>query len=211
MIRNTENQHIVLTYPTVYPSEQIESDLSEFEIEGLKIKPNIQDTGMYAAMEWIIPTALVAYIFKPYYEAFLQEAGKDHYNLVKAAIKKYIEKGKKLDVKIITANQSTEKLDKNYSQSHAVSICFQSKNNRTIKLMFDSNLELTEWNSAIDQTFELLKDNYENYPNDKLTELTKDLEQRESFLLYVIINKKSNNIEIHDDKTMMKLQQNNTL
>jgi len=60
MIQNIEDQHIVLTYPTRYPEEQVKSDLLEFEIEGLKIKPNMQDSGMFAGMEWIIPTALVA-------------------------------------------------------------------------------------------------------------------------------------------------------
>jgi hypothetical protein len=38
-------------------------------------------------LEWIAPTALIVYLTKPYFESFLSEMGKDHYNLLKKALK----------------------------------------------------------------------------------------------------------------------------
>ncbi|MEJ0037875.1 MAG: hypothetical protein WDO68_17670 [Gammaproteobacteria bacterium] len=38
-------------------------------------------------VEWLIATAVVVHLTKPYFEEFLKEAGKDHYRLLKAGIK----------------------------------------------------------------------------------------------------------------------------
>jgi hypothetical protein len=43
--------------------------------------------GFRAALEWLAPTAIVAYIAKPYFESFLSELGKDHYAITKNALK----------------------------------------------------------------------------------------------------------------------------
>lgn len=39
----------------------------------------------YAGLEWLVPTAVVLFVFKAYFDGFLQEAGKDHYKLLRAA------------------------------------------------------------------------------------------------------------------------------
>jgi hypothetical protein len=44
------------------------------------------DNVVYNSLDWIIPSAFGIYILKPYFEAFLKEAGKDHYQVLKKAI-----------------------------------------------------------------------------------------------------------------------------
>ena len=51
-----------------------------------------------------------------------------------------------------------------------VPIELQTKNNRHIKLLFDNELDKTDWEDAIDQLLDLVIENYESYPNDKLSE-----------------------------------------
>lgn len=41
--------------------------------------------GVRAALEWLMPTAVAAYLAKPYFESFLSEMGKDHYAVAKKA------------------------------------------------------------------------------------------------------------------------------
>lgn len=42
--------------------------------------------GPYAGVEWFIPTAIVFFVAKSYFDGFLNEAGKDHYQLLKSKI-----------------------------------------------------------------------------------------------------------------------------
>ncbi|MAB51111.1 MULTISPECIES: hypothetical protein [unclassified Marinobacter] len=44
--------------------------------------------GPYAGVEWFIPTAIVFFVAKSYFDGFLKEAGKDHYQLLKSKLSK---------------------------------------------------------------------------------------------------------------------------
>ncbi|TDK31011.1 hypothetical protein [Luteimonas terrae] len=46
------------------------------------------DPGAYAGVEWLIPTAVVVFLGRSYFDAFLKEAGKDHYQVLKSALLK---------------------------------------------------------------------------------------------------------------------------
>jgi hypothetical protein len=50
------------------------------------------DRGPFAAVEWFIPTAIIAFIGKAYFEEFLKEMGKDHYNTLKSSLAKLTQK-----------------------------------------------------------------------------------------------------------------------
>jgi len=43
--------------------------------------------GPYAGIEWLLPTAVVFFICKSYFDGFLKEMGKEHYHLLKNALK----------------------------------------------------------------------------------------------------------------------------
>jgi len=44
--------------------------------------------GPYAGVEWFIPTAIVFFVAKSYFDGFLKEAGKGHYQLLKSKLSK---------------------------------------------------------------------------------------------------------------------------
>ena len=73
----------------IVSDEVIDDFVSTIEYSGLSLsvereeKVPIQNT-----IEWLAPTALIVYLAKPYFESFLSEMGKDHYNLLKKALKK---------------------------------------------------------------------------------------------------------------------------
>jgi len=51
-----------------------------------RIEPR-EEAGPFAGIEWLIPTAVIVYISKSYFDGFLKEMGKDHYALLKAGLK----------------------------------------------------------------------------------------------------------------------------
>jgi hypothetical protein len=53
---------------------------------GLSVKVETREPQTYASLEWFIPTALVVYIAKSYFDGFLREAGKNNYRSLKNAL-----------------------------------------------------------------------------------------------------------------------------
>jgi hypothetical protein len=43
-------------------------------------------SGPFASLQWLVPTAVVIWFGKSYFDGFLKEAGKDHYALVKRGL-----------------------------------------------------------------------------------------------------------------------------
>ncbi|MDI6047012.1 hypothetical protein [Flavobacterium yafengii] len=198
-----DNLHLVFTYPEGFPQEIIDNDIFQVDGKDLKIHITKQENETYAAMEWIVPTFFATYILKPYFDSFLQEAGKDHYELLKNACKKMLAKGKVTQVQLISASKSTQKLSGKYSQSLAVSILMETKTNRQIKLLFDNNLALSDWENAVDEFFTYTLEHYQNFPNDQLSDQIKDLSPKLYSTIYVKINPSSKKLEFHDDNTLV--------
>lgn len=67
------------------------SDFSELKVAvekvGLSFTSVSRKAVPQAGIEWLLPTAVVAYFAKPYFDGILQEIGKDHYAAIKAALK----------------------------------------------------------------------------------------------------------------------------
>lgn len=200
---NNENVHLYLSYPEKYPEELIASEISEFYNEKLKIILEKNDYGAFNGVEWYMPTILVAIVLQPYFNGFMSEMGKDHYVKLKTGLKKIISFGKRTNYISVASKHSPDKLSKTYNQSLAVSLTFETKNNKKIKLLFDNTIEKSDWDNAIDQIFDLIIENYEKFPNDKLTNRISDLESDERKSLYAIINSNTKQIEIFDEKGML--------
>ena len=201
-MNNKETPDIVLIYPEDCPDKLIEDEIKEFNSSHLNLKVQKVEKDAWMAFEWVVPTAFGAYILKPYFDSFLKEAGKDHYLLLKSGLKKVVEKGKIIKARFIAAKQSTKKLSENYNQSVVVSIELQTKNNRHIKLLFDNELDKTDWEDAIDQLLDLVIENYESYPNDKLSENINTRIEKENGIVYGVINPKTKKVEFFDDKKL---------
>ena len=195
---------ILLVYPSEFLDELIEKEVLYFNSETIDIKVMKSDNQAFMAFEWIIPTGFIVYILKPYLDAFLSEAGKDHYHFLKKGLKKIIVKGKFIKAKLLTAKSSTEKLSKTYSQSIVISIIFQTKDFRLIKLLFDNELELSEWENAIDKMIELLTENYESSTNDKLSKMINSLNADKKDEIFAVINQDNKQLELLDDDGMRK-------
>lgn len=195
--------HLGFVYPKGFPQEIIDEEISEVKSEKLYFEIGRQENEVYAAMEWVVPTLFATYILKPYFESFIKEAGKDHYEMLKSFCKKQLARGKTMDSHLISADQSNLKISKNYTQSHSVSITFQSKTGRQVKLLFDNNLELKDWENALEEFSKYIIEHYSNFPNDQFTDKIKDLSPKEYFVIYIKINPISKELEFHDDHTLI--------
>jgi len=202
--QNTKIPDIVFIFPETFSDEKINEEISSVKFYELDLRILKRGNEAYNGFEWIIPTAFAAYILKPYFDSFLLEAGKDHYKILKASLKKLIEKGKIFKSAAISATQSPDKLSQKYSQSLTVSLEFQTINNRHVKLLFDDNLDINDWNNAVEQILELLAENYESFPNDRLTIEINTLNTKHHRIIYSIINPETKKLEFKDDIGMIE-------
>jgi hypothetical protein len=93
-----------------------------------------------AGLEWLAPTALIVFLAKPYFQSFLSEMGKDHYNLLKKALKAVANRllgraGPKI------RRIAKGKGESSVKYSRAFSIYVDVSEKLTLKLLFPAELE----------------------------------------------------------------------
>jgi hypothetical protein len=76
-----------LGYLTSIPQEAVQPVIDVLEAEGVDLEIRRREPpGPFAIAEWLIPSAVVIFAAKSYFDGFLKEVGKDHYALLKKAI-----------------------------------------------------------------------------------------------------------------------------
>jgi len=200
---------IGLIYPNYFPEEFGETVTSDIANEKLNLVLKREEPQPWASVEWAIPGIIAAYIFKPYFESFLKEAGKDHYNLLKKCLNKLLKFNKNAPVETIVSDGSPKKVDKTNSQSKAISIHIEMKDGRKLKLLFDNELNLEDWTNGLESILDKVQEQYLDYPNDDLTLELKPLEQDPSFQIFAKINKETKEWEYYDFRKLMAERQKN--
>ena len=64
-------------------------------------------------------------------------------------------------------------------------------------------MSLQDWNKGLENFIQLISENYESYPNDKLTERIKELNTKENRIIYVLINPVTRELELFDDMKLL--------
>jgi hypothetical protein len=113
----------------------------------------------YAAIEWLMPTVIFAFVAKSYFDGFLGEAGKDHYQILRRAL---IKLAKRLAPVRITLVGSSGKLSKEQKYSLTYSIVGELNSRTQIKLLLKSDLNDGEIEEAISAFLALLGELYSN-------------------------------------------------
>ncbi len=167
-LRKNQNLHLGISIPEDFPSA-FEEDLQKV-IGHPKLEMQIRktpSTGMFSSLEWAIPTLIGVYILKPYFESFLSEMGKDHYNLLKNWMKKTANETRLISIRTIVSTESPDKLSKPNSQSKVFSVeSYLRSDNHKIKFLFDTTLSIEIWEAAIDSMLVLLEEHYKRVPDD---------------------------------------------
>jgi len=127
----------------------------------------IENHGPFAAPEWLVPTAIFAYISKPYFDTFLKEMGKDHYNLLKKGFSYLYENvigSNAPKLTVITDSSSPNKIMKDNPYSLYFSITADSQTKLKFKLLIRKECTFETYQETINTFLDFL----ENYHNNKL-------------------------------------------
>jgi hypothetical protein len=81
--------HIGLSYAEELHSSAIDDFCRQIPASGLDFRSESRpNPGPFMGVEWLMPTAIIVYLSKSYFDAFLKEAGKEHYQILKRGLAK---------------------------------------------------------------------------------------------------------------------------
>lgn len=111
-------------------------------------------------IETMVSTGIFILLVKPYLQTLLTEAAKDHYELLKNALKK-------LTNKIFKREKNQFK----YRNEKPLSITFETVDGKRVQFILHEEKSPEIYKCAIDKLFEIIKSHYSEFPNDKLSEI----------------------------------------
>lgn len=133
-----------------------ESEVGHSELE-LKIDGR-PELGPFASVEWFIPTAIVAFIGKAYFEEFLKEMGKDHYKSLKSSLTKLTKKSisqSRLEP-VLMGTPGKIRQDNPYSMAY--SIMAEGKDGYNFKLLIQKYSPDINYESIVIKFMEFIAD-----------------------------------------------------
>lgn len=201
--------HLGIIYSNQVEDSIIDSQINNFKDEDIIIHKEKTDDMVFAAMEWAIPTLIAAYILHPYFSAFFSELGKDHYQKLKTGLKKLTMLLKDDKSTFVAAKESPHKLSPNYDQSILLSMIFQTRDNKQIKLLFNKNLSDADRENAIDKILSLLVEHYIMFPNDLISKEFTGHEIKKGDPLYVFVHETSKELTFYSNYELIKIYKNN--
>lgn len=153
--------HIGILHEDKIPSAIFQEFEDSIRAPGLIFECEARPSGMpYAGIEWLMPTAVLAYVAKPYFESFLKEMGKDHYNFLKKGLNKLYERcvGPRAPNMQIIATEGKSIKDRPYSLFF--SVVAEAPDGMRLKLLIPRPLEQTEYEVAISKFLDLVQSIY---------------------------------------------------
>ena len=141
--------HLVLLHADNIPAEYVGDFTDTVRADRLELLVQSRPAGVpYAGIEWLMPTAIVAYLAKPYFESFLKEMGKDHYVLLKNGLKKIYSRVAGPKAPNVTLVSSAGKVAKEQSYSLFFSVVFEGPDGNRFKLLIPRPISESEYDLA---------------------------------------------------------------
>lgn len=146
----TTPRQIAISHIDSIPAEVFSDFVRAISSERLKLDiESREDGGIYAGLEWLIPTAVIIYIGKSYFDGFLKEMGKDHYNLLKAGLKALRVKLLGQTAPQIAAVSSSGKATPNQPYSLVYSIMAEGNDGLRFKLLLQREVSEVEYDEIL--------------------------------------------------------------
>ena len=141
----SNSPHVLLIFPDSYADDAVAAVVADFDLPEPLVRVKKHELATYAAFEWTIPTVFAAYLGKTIFETLLKEAAKEYTPNILAGLKALAVRCKEMNIRWLTATESTQKRSRKYHQSAAFSIIVQTKSGQSLKMLFDEELTPADW------------------------------------------------------------------
>ena len=148
------------------PNHVIDPIIEELNENEITVVQESRDTsGPYNSLDWLIPTGIILYITKPYFEAVLQKMGEDHYSLLKKCLKnklfpKLFGEDKEVERNIYDSAGKKESI---FSRNFSIEI--ENENGSNILILFPENCTEIDFELSLNSIPEIISDNPTSFIN----------------------------------------------
>ena len=160
-----KNPHLALIHDERIPSEILDQFCCDIEDSLLDFRrQSLPERGPQNSLDAWVLSAIAFIILKPYFDAFLKEAGRDHYNILSNALKKIwnriFSKDANFRFAILTSSGEVKP-----EYSFLLSIYAEINNGRKVKLLIREGCSKDEYIETIRAFLNLLESYYFDVPN----------------------------------------------
>lgn len=152
-----QSPHLAVIHVDWIPSEAFDDLVKTVSHDDLQFLVEERENDVYAGIEWLLPTAVVIYIGKSYFDGFLKEMGKDHYALLKKGLKALWGKMLGPSAPEPTVISSPGKVSKEQPYSLVYSIMAETGTDYRFKLLLPRGLSQEEYETTVDGFFSFLE------------------------------------------------------
>lgn len=145
----SEIVHIGFSYQEGLPEQIVRDFEQDVRADGVVVRSESRPAGYYANLEWAVPTIVVVYVLRPYFEAFLSEAGKDHYAALKRAI-----------LRLFTKIYGKKPETRPSGRSLVFSVQSTMRDGRSIKFVFPEGVSHEAYEQIVGDLLDLLAEHY---------------------------------------------------
>lgn len=196
---------VVISWPADLNDTDAE-DLINLTTSNIVIKGVRTEYEFWATHEWIIPTTIVVTVTSLFLKSFLEEAGKDAYQMIKSKLKKYLTNRRELKTTLIAAATSPNKLSKNYDQSLSISLKARLHTRLLVNVLISEKVKSEEVSEMLEGMFQVLEllyqDSQQQMPEENLNMKIKPKE------VYLIANQETRHWDILTSKQIAERYKN---
>jgi len=150
--------HIAILHVNTVPSAGFEEFRRATSAPGLDVQiVELDPPGPMAGVEWLMPTLVIGFVASSYFGGFFQEAGKDHYLLVKEQFKKLYAQVAGPDAPEIKLIGSAGKVKPVQPYSLYFSLVGQGPNDVSVKLLLKKPLSQLEYDQSVEASLDFLR------------------------------------------------------
>jgi len=151
------NEAVIIRWPD-HLDDLDATEIISHSSEAMVIKGvQYESEGPWAAYEWIVPTTFIVTVTSLFFKSFLEEAGKDSYQMVKARLKEYIAKRREIKTQMVASSSSLNKLSKTYDQSFSISLKARLHTRILVNVMISEKVENEEMGDMLEGMFNVLE------------------------------------------------------
>ena len=163
------NSHIALLHHEQVPAGLLDEFSMSVNVDTLKFERiSLPEPGPQAGLEWLAFPAIAVYLLRPYFRSFMEEAGKDHYHVLKVASKalwkKLFSKDQEFRVAIVTAS-GVKKLE--YSMLFAIYAALDD--GKLVKLLIREDCSEDEYSASVEAFLDFVESYHSGISDDENT------------------------------------------
>jgi hypothetical protein len=136
---------------------------------------------IYSALEYYIPTALLIFLAKPFFDGFLKKAGEDSYAAFRRALASLVVRTARVKVHVVTSGDY--KIQRDSPFSRIISVYCNSASGLRLKFLMPSEISEEASEQLVGSLLAMLRDHYTHSPADELSRILGSAQTRTLTLL----------------------------